>query len=126
MMRPAVIYMRLEAPAKPAQGEPCNGCGVCCLSEPCPLGVLLSGRRSGACTAVRWDEAALRYRCGAVEQPRSVLLPVLPGPMQFVAPVFAWLLQRTAKRWIAAGIGCDCSLVVAAASAVQTGAADRP
>lgn len=125
-MRPAVIYMRLEAPVKPAQGEPCNGCGVCCLSEPCPAGVLLSGRRSGACNAVRWDDAAMCYRCGAVQEPGSVLLAVLPGPLRFVAPALSWLLQRTARRWIAAGIGCDCSLEVAAASPVQTVSADQP
>ena len=38
-----LIRIHADAPAKPPVGAPCNGCGVCCLLEPCPLGVLLSG-----------------------------------------------------------------------------------
>jgi len=37
-----VILIHPEAPAKPPLGAPCNGCGVCCLAEPCPVGVLVS------------------------------------------------------------------------------------
>lgn len=72
-------------------GAPCNGCGLCCLAEPCPLGMLLSRRRRGACVALRWSEAEQRYRCGAVAHP--------------------WL-GRLARRWIAAGAGCDADLQV--------------
>ena len=45
---PAVVWLHAEAPPKPAEGAPCNGCGLCCLAEPCPLGVLVSRRRTGA------------------------------------------------------------------------------
>jgi len=33
------IAIHAAAPAKPALGEPCNGCGVCCAAEPCPVGM---------------------------------------------------------------------------------------
>ena len=50
-----VIYLQPEAPPKPALGAACNGCGVCCAWQPCPLGVLVSGRRQGACRALWWS-----------------------------------------------------------------------
>jgi hypothetical protein len=53
-MLPHVIRIEPLAPVKPATGSPCNGCGVCCLAEPCPLGMLVSRRRHGRCSALRW------------------------------------------------------------------------
>jgi hypothetical protein len=84
------IRIRPQAPDKPALGQACNGCGVCCMAEPCPLGALISLRRRGACKALRWDEG--RYRCGAARWPG--------------------LLGALARRWIAAGRGCDSDAVV--------------
>jgi hypothetical protein len=94
-MRKSVVRIQAEpaAPPKPAFRAPCNGCGLCCLCEPCPAGVLVSGRREGACAAVRWDEAGRVYRCG--------LVTGAPGPL-------AWL----ARRWISAGTGCDADFEV--------------
>ncbi len=97
-----VVQIHREAPAQPAWGAPCNGCGVCCLVEPCPLGRVISRRRNGACAALRWDDEQLRYRCGAVSDAAGVL-----------GPRWAWLapvLRRLARRWIAAGVGCDARL----------------
>ncbi len=99
------IHIEPLAPPKPAYGARCNGCGICCLSTPCPLGMVLSRRRTGACTALRWDPAALQYRCGAISDAASVL----PRAWRWSAP----LLRRLARRWIAAGIGCDSTLTVA-------------
>lgn len=97
-----VIHIEPAAPAKPALGAPCNGCGVCCLLEPCPLGRVISRRRQGACDALRWDAASAVYRCGAITDAPGVL-----GPRwAFAAP----LLRRLARRWIAAGTGCDADL----------------
>ena len=99
-----VLHIHPAAPAKPAVGAPCNGCGVCCLSAPCPLGILLSGRRTGACAALHWDGNQSRYLCGAISRPATVL-----GPRwRWAAP---WL-GRWARRWIAAGVGCDSTLQV--------------
>ena len=82
----SLIRIHVQAPAKPTAGTACNGCGVCCLSEPCPLGMLVSMRRRGACNALRWDEGSGQYRCG---------LAALP------------LLGALARHWISAGKGCD-------------------
>lgn len=99
-----VILVHPEAPPKPALGQPCNGCGLCCLAEPCPLGVVLSRQRSGACVALRWDDAQHLYRCGVLTHPAGVL------PVRW--PWLTRLLQRLARRWIAAGKGCDAALEV--------------
>ena len=97
-----MIHLHLQAPAKPAAGKPCNGCGVCCTVAPCPLGVLVSGRRRGACAALRWQPGGQRYHCALVADP----LAVWPGlPLGLRAP-----LTRLARRWIAAGAGCDSDL----------------
>ncbi len=101
-----VIRLHPAAPLKPAETAPCNGCGVCCAAEPCPIGVLVTGRRTGACAALLWNSDAALYRCGLVAEPRTVL-PRLPAPL---AP----LLSRLARRWISAASGCDSSLVVEA------------
>lgn len=95
-MQRQVILLHAEAPAKPPEGAPCNGCGACCAAEPCPLGVLISRRRAGACAALSWDAGAGRYRCGAAADPGRHL-PWLPA---------AWARGLT-LRWISAGSGCD-------------------
>ena len=99
-----VVHIHPTAPAKPALGAPCNGCGVCCLAEPCPVGILVSRRRTGACVAVRWDEAEQLYRCGMVEDPLRRL-----GWSRAPRAWNTWLGHRL-RRWIAAGAGCDASL----------------
>ncbi len=93
-----VIRIQAEAASKPAVGAPCNGCGVCCLSEPCPVGMLLSGRRRGPCRALQWDAQDSRYRCG-------VMAAAAQGRL-------AGWKTRLAGRWIGAGQGCDCELEV--------------
>lgn len=117
-MNSRVIHIHPCAPVKPAEGDPCNGCGVCCLSEPCPLGVLLSGRRTGACEALQWveaqDDGLGIYRCGALSDPHDVLLRRLPRTVRSWVPILARGLPLVARRWISAGSGCDCSLSVVA------------
>lgn len=103
-----IVHIFAQAPAKPVLGAPCNGCGVCCLLEPCPLGVVLCGHRTGACLALRWQPDFRLYRCGAITRPGDVLQDRLPRCLQFLSPVLAWTLVRWARRWVAAGIGCDC------------------
>jgi hypothetical protein len=116
-----IIHIQPDAPRKPAPGAPCNGCGVCCLAEPCPLGVLLSGRRTGACAALQWQPSGL-YRCGAIAQPQVALRHALPPALHGSIPVLAWGLGRLAKRWVAAGAGCDSTLTVVAPDGPAPGA----
>ncbi len=97
-----VILIHPAAPPKPEQGAPCNGCGVCCAAEPCPLGIWLSRRWRGACVALTWSDEDSRYLCGALAEPRR-WLPWLPAP----------LATRWVRRWIAAAQGCDASLETA-------------
>jgi hypothetical protein len=111
-MSSRIIPVQAAAPSKPAVGLPCNGCGVCCLYEPCPLGQVLSRRRHGACAALRWDGPTVRYVCGAVTQPRAVLQAALPRGLRWSGVLFVPVLSRLARRWIAAGQGCDCDLEV--------------
>lgn len=92
-----VIRIHAEAPPKPAPGEPCNGCGVCCAAETCPPArwALLQWR--GSCRALLWDGS--RYVCGLVRRPDDYL-PWLPRYWRAVA-------GRFFARRIAAGAGCD-------------------
>ncbi|MES2841013.1 MAG: hypothetical protein V4794_12115 [Pseudomonadota bacterium] len=63
---------------------------------------MISGKRTGACDALRWDEELSIYRCGAISDAAGVL-----GPRwRWAAPV----LRKLARRWIAAGVGCDANL----------------
>lgn len=101
MAREQVVFWQEQAPAKPAAGAPCNGCGLCCLAEPCPLGMLVSRRRKGACAALRWDEAARQYRCGVLmDAGRAAASGRWSGRLRLAL----------ARRWIAAGVGCDADL----------------
>jgi hypothetical protein len=95
-----VIWLRADAPQKPAAGAPCNGCGVCCASAPCPVGILFLRQRRGSCRALEWDAATRIYRCGMVLRPENYLL--LPRMVHNVA-------RRLMRRWIAAGTVCDAS-----------------
>ncbi len=104
------IPIHVLAPHKPALGAACNGCGVCCLFEPCPVGMVLSRKRTGACVALQWDGALNLYRCGAVQAPQHILDACLPRGLRWSAHLLAPVLRRLAPRWIAAGLGCDSTL----------------
>jgi hypothetical protein len=102
MPLPRVILLHAQAPAKPAVGAACNGCGLCCAAAPCPLGVLVSRRRRGACQALQWDAPASRYFCGVVAEPGRWLRWLPAG-----------LARSLARRWISAGSGCDAEIEAA-------------
>jgi hypothetical protein len=59
----------------------------------------------GPCASLRWDEALALYRCGLLDA----------GPETHESRFAAMLgstWQAVARRWIGAGLGCDCSLEV--------------
>ncbi|MBI5918613.1 MAG: hypothetical protein HY849_04480 [Nitrosomonadales bacterium] len=93
------IELDPQASAKPALGERCNGCGVCCAAEPCPVALVLLLQRRGRCRALLWQEAEARYVCGLVVAPHrhSWLIPA-----RWSAGAGRLLATR-----IAAGAGCD-------------------
>jgi len=97
-----VIWLQAEAPVKPATGLPCNGCGVCCAAEPCPVAGIFLWQWKGACRALRWSGQERQYRCGLFQQPESYL-PWL----NFLPELMRLKFQRMIGRKIAAGIACD-------------------
>lgn len=94
------IALHREAPAKPGEGEACNGCGVCCALGRCPMAWLLLPLGRGACPALEWRDAERRYRCGLVERPAQYVRWL---PNRWNERAARWLAYR-----IAAGSGCDC------------------
>lgn len=87
------ILIHKNAPTKPAVGMPCNGCGICCHSELCPLAILRFRRKKGRCPVLQWDSTQQLYRCGWLQrQPKSL----------FSRLVYYWI-----HRHIGANQGCD-------------------
>jgi len=73
--------------------------------------MVLSRKRQGACDALRWSAIDTAYRCGAITVPHEVAAQALPAAVRWLMPALGGLLGLVARRWIAAGIGCDSSLV---------------
>lgn len=108
MRAPATVYQTIHlhpaAPPKPPVGAACNGCGVCCTVAPCPIGMLISRRRSGRCKALVWQDEAARYVCGVLTGSEQLGGNRWPGLRQIVR---GW-----AARSISAGSGCDADIEV--------------
>lgn len=100
-MRALFIEIHPEAPNKPSEGSPCNGCGVCCLTETCPIARISFRQSHGPCPALLWSTDEKRYFCGLLSRTHAYL-PWLPDVLQ--KPV-----RKILRRWIAAGQGCDCT-----------------
>ena len=47
---------------KPLKGQPCNGCGLCCLMVPCPVADHFLNVSTGSCPALEFEDG--RYWCG--------------------------------------------------------------
>lgn len=115
-MTARIVTLPAEAPDKPALGALCNGCGLCCAAELCPLGRVVFRRSRGPCPALVWRPSDRRHACGLVVAPRGYMrLPRLLEP----------LFVRLARRWIAAGIGCDSDVTAETVPAKPAGAAEN-
>ena len=99
-----IIKIHAQAPAKPALGKPCNGCGVCCAAEPCPVSLALLWPHTAPCKALLWNDNDKRYLCGMVIEP-SLFVKWCPKWMDKLA-------SKLFKRWIAAGTLCDSEVEV--------------
>ena len=100
-MREAIIHIHRSAPAKPAVGQACNGCGVCCALETCPVSRLRFLKVRGPCPALEWVAEESRYRCGLISRPKHYF--------GWLPSAASGLMAHLLARWIAAGQGCDCS-----------------
>jgi hypothetical protein len=86
------------AAPKPRKGEPCNGCGLCCLVQPCELAVeYLSAPADRPCPALEREGG--RFWCGLVRAPVRYLADLEPWQGRMMARGFALLLG--------VGRGCD-------------------
>lgn len=100
-----IIELHRLAPAKPALHAPCNGCGICCAAEPCPVAILFLFQRKGRCHALLWQEDQLRYVCGMVIQPARYSRLIPKSISEVMGKFFA--------SRIAANIGCDSTIEIA-------------
>lgn len=92
------------AARKPAHGQPCNGCGVCCHISVCPLGQSVFGPRLGPCPAVQKNpDDPHKWECGLVVEPmRFVMHKCLAHTWQ--------AMRAAASILIGTGDGCDCRI----------------
>lgn len=97
--QPYQIEIHVAAPDKPLFGQRCNGCGVCCLFEPCPVASMFLWQYRGRCQALHWHDISQQYRCGLVSHPDKHLFYV---PLRWRA-----VFGRFFKRRIAADTSCD-------------------
>ena len=56
---------------KPKYGQPCNGCGYCCTTEPCDLASEYLDCHAGPCIAL--ETADGKSGCGLVRNPLAYL-----------------------------------------------------
>ena len=96
-----IIHLQRSAPGKPAEGQACNGCGVCCALETCPAGRIRFWQKQCPCPALEWSAPENRYLCGLLLRPKHYL-DWLPNSAESST-------RKLLARWIAAGSGCDCS-----------------
>ncbi|MBI3795005.1 MAG: hypothetical protein HY280_09805 [Nitrospinae bacterium] len=98
------VELHRLAPAKPERGAPCNGCGVCCAVETCPVARVFLFQFKGKCRALTWREEPPRYVCGMAVRPDSHVW-IIPGRLREMFGKFF------ASR-ISAGTACDCTAEV--------------
>lgn len=85
-----------KRPDKPRYGEPCNGCGMCCIAIQCVVSVALFGEKE-LCPAL--TEAGNALACG-----------LMIDTAAHVPDMTAWggkALTETFSLMIGSGIGCD-------------------
>ena len=94
-----LIELHPLAPRKPELDARCNGCGVCCAVEPCPVAYLFLFQFRGRCRALLWQNDEGRYLCGMVVCPDRYLRLI---PIRFRERMGKYYARR-----IATEVGCD-------------------
>jgi hypothetical protein len=94
-----IIEIHPMAPHKPEFGTHCNGCGVCCAAEPCPVAFIFLFQFKGRCRALLWQNDTGRYVCGMVVCSDQYVKLI---PKRFRESMGKYFATR-----IATEVGCD-------------------
>ena len=89
-------------PEYPGTGNPCNGCGLCCLAEPCPVSLELFGQ-SSQCPALEFDGG--RFRCALMTNPGDY--GAIPEGVLSLDLDHEMAASSYYRQLIGAGMGCD-------------------
>lgn len=89
---------------KPAQNEPCNGCGTCCQVEACHISMNYLDSCKAPCVALEWRDE--KWRCEMMLRPSHHLKKAgLFNPKLLANDHKS--LKRLFKNMMRAGGGCD-------------------
>lgn len=90
---------------KPLFGDPCNNCGYCCITEPCPIAQEFLGCTKGPCVALFIEDGA--YLCGMVRDPITQIWNASNRDKRALAPSEASAKLGT-EIALALGVGKGC------------------
>lgn len=98
-MSRAIQVLHSMVERKPKHGEPCNGCGVCCVGSLCQVAQAVFHRpfAPGPCPAMLFNDDGW-VLCGIALDPR---------PFNLAAPESDMELTASALVLIGGGYGCD-------------------
>lgn len=89
-----------DLPEKPLWGTACNRCGLCCLVETCPLGLLFFGPAKSPCPALKLDGG--QSACQLIADPAALLPPLIAADA-----------GEMARLMLGSGEGCDSEMTEA-------------
>lgn len=94
---------------KPAEGDPCNGCGLCCIAQVCDLGVTLGDDRNCRALIQNTDNT---FSCGLVLDPYRFLDADAVKPWRIIDEMSGGnageqALKKMNAEGLGAGRGCD-------------------
>lgn len=84
---------------KPKRGEACNGCGLCCATEPCRLANEFLDCHTGKCVALEIENG--RTYCGLVRRPAHYIFG------EDVPEKDTAFFSATVAGALGLGMGCD-------------------
>jgi hypothetical protein len=94
--------------AKPAYGDKCNGCGMCCVEEVCGLGLELGDRK--ICKALEANQDGT-FSCGLVGNPYKYLSDERTRTWRMIDEISPGVgedgLRSYHAHMLGAGKGCD-------------------
>ena len=108
------IEVAQNAPKKPKEGEPCNGCGVCCAAILCPSARVRFLKQNGPCAFLQWNENQRRYACALISRPFLIFPQKLRRVLWIFPKKFRRFFYRKLRAFfistLAISKGCDSSI----------------